>query len=188
MLKTLLTAALLLLVTSTAKATPMTGIDGSFDLLGLGTTTLNANGEIETVQFNLIFSPLLITGDYSPYLTNASVFNAGTLDLNNIIGVALWAVEGFTFTGTSVVQNNTDGNGTSVTIIGDVSHAGFITTSTQWFFSTQGLSAGSTTMTSFSSKMTSPYVAPVTIPEPGTIAILAFGLMGFAVNRKKKSA
>ncbi|MBB6544457.1 PEP-CTERM sorting domain-containing protein [Thalassotalea piscium] len=190
MLKKIFTTALFLVFTAIVNATPITIINGSFDVYGLGNTTLNANGEVVSVDFsfNNQLNPVLATGDYLNYFTNNSVFQVtNPLLLSNVIGVDLWTVDGFTFTGTSVVQNSTSVSGsTGLYIIGDVSHNDFITTSTQWYFSTQFLTNNATTLKSFSSTVTSP--APSTVSEPGTIAILALGLMGLVASRKKKSA
>lgn len=190
MLKKLLTATLLLIVTSTANAATI-GINGSFDVFGIGTTTLDTNGQVTQVDFalNSALNPVLTSGDYSTYLTSTSVFSVFTpLLLNNIVGQTLWTIEGFTFVGTSVAQNSSVlGGATGLYIIGDVMHNDFITTSTEWFFSTQFLNFGGATTKSFSSTVTSP--APQRVPETGSLAIFCLGLAGLALRRKaKKSA
>lgn len=189
MLKKLFAAGLLLLITATANAAPITGINGSFDVFGIGQTTLNANGEIAQVDFSLnsTLFPVLATGDYLDYFTSDSIFSVkNPLILSNIVGIELWTVEGFSFTGTSIRQNSTQGASTGLYIIGNVTHADFIATETEWFFSTQGLTNNSVNVKSFSSTVTSP--APVvTVAEPTSLAIFALGLMGFAARRKRKS-
>lgn len=190
MLKNLFTAGLLLCASLTmtlsmsANASLIKGIDGSFDVVGAGNTSVNADGEVTSVDF--FFSMVLIfTGDYEDYFTSSSVLTIqNPLELNNIVGVDLWTIEGFTFTGTSIRENSTTGTSTGLYIIGDVSHADFITTESEWFFSTQGLVPNSTSFKSFSSTITSP--APSTVPEPGTVALFGLGLVFFGLRRYKK--
>ncbi len=190
MLRKLLTAGMLLCasLSMSANAGLMTGINGSFDIFGLGQTTLNAAGEVTNVDFSLNaagLTPFVVSGDYAGYFTSNSVLSIKSpLVLSSIVGVDLWTVEGFTFTGTSIRENTTTGTSTGLYIIGNVSHADFITTETQWFFSTQGLSINGTTLKSFSSTITSP--APSVVPEPGTLALFGLGLLFCGLRRNKK--
>jgi hypothetical protein len=189
MLKKLLTAGILLCASLSMSANAaLMGINGSFDVFGLGETTLNAAGEVTVVDFSFNsfdLRPQIILGDYQGYFDNNSIFSVkNPLVLSSIIGVDLWTVEGFTFTGTSIRENKTTGTSTGLYIIGDVSHDDFTTTETQWFFSTQGLAIDGTTLKSFSSTVTSP--APSQVPESATLALLCLGLMGFRLRQNKK--
>jgi hypothetical protein len=194
MLKKLLTAGILLCASLSMSAhAGLIGITGSFDISGDGETTLNAAGEITRI----VFSDLEIkrpSGSYLPdpigdFKTNFAMKENslllpnidGKIDVNNKI---LWTFFGFTFTGLEVIENKTNGRSTGLYIIGNVSHADFITTKTEWFFSTQGLKNNGTTLTTFSSKITSP--APSQVPESATLALLCLGLMGFRLRRNKK--
>jgi hypothetical protein len=191
MLKKLLTGAILLCasLSMSANASLIKGIDGAFDVFGVGQTTLNSAGEVTKIDFSFNsfgLRPQIVLGDYLNYFDQNSIFSViNPLTLNNIVGVDLWSVEGFTFTGTSILQNQSNGSSTGLYIIGDVSHADFITTETEWFFSTQGLTNDATTMKSFSSTVTSP--APSQVPEPGTLALLGLGLVSFGFSRRKKT-
>ncbi|WP_085299603.1 PEP-CTERM sorting domain-containing protein [Cognaticolwellia mytili] len=189
MLKKLLTAGILLCVSLSMSANAaLMGINGSFDVFGLGETTLNAAGEVTDVDFSFNsfdLRPQIISGDYQGYFDNNSIFSVkNPLVLSNIVGVDLWTVEGFTFTGTSIRENKTTGTSTGLYIIGNVSHADFITTETQWFFSTQGLSINGTTLKSFSSTITSP--APSVVSEPGTLALFGLSFLFCGLRRNKK--
>jgi hypothetical protein len=188
MLKKLFTAALFILATSTANAG---FIDGEINVAGFATATVSASGAIESLSLTTA-TVGSVTDDYSSVLAAITPF-VSTFDLvnpldltNSIVGLDLFTIEGFTFNGVSVDINHTIGATTSITIIGNVSHTGFDTTESQLFFSSQGLTAGTTTTGSaYSLQITSP---TPTVSEPGTLAIFGLGLMGFAVSRKKKSA
>ena len=196
MLKKAFTTAILLCVSlsmtlsMSANATLINGINGSFDVFGIGNTTLNASGEVVEIDFSLNnfgLRPFIITGDYLNYFDINTIFTVKTpLLLNDIVGNVLWTVEGFNFTGSSIRGNATVGGSTGVYIIGNVSHPDFMTTETEWFFSTQGLVNNAKTVKSFSSTITSP--APSQVPEPGTLALLGLGLISFGFSRNKKVA
>ncbi|MBU2895045.1 PEP-CTERM sorting domain-containing protein [Colwellia sp. D2M02] len=190
MLRNLFAAVLLLTLAATAKATPIkSGIDGSFDIFSVADITLNADGEVTLINF--IFANIALVdqaGDYAPYLTagDAVALDTNPISINNIIGLQLWNVNGFSFIATAIGANETVGATTGLYIIGDVVHDDFITTSTEFFLSSQNLTVDGTKQSALSASITSP--APVAVSEPGSLAILALGLIGFAASRKKKSA
>ncbi len=191
MLKKLFTAGILLcasLSMSVHAGIIKQGINGSFDIFGLGQTTLN-NGKITRIDFLLNSSTSkaqLALGDYQNYFTSNSVFSVrNPLILSSIKDIKLWEIEGFSFVGNNVQENKTQGTATGLYIIGTVSHADFAPTVTEWFFSTQGLTDNGVTVKSFSSTVTSP--APNQVPESATLALLGLGLMGFGLGRKRKN-
>lgn len=194
MLKKLFIAAVLLVLTSTANATLIeSGIDGTFDLFGTAEITTDDTGQVTEIFFNNLFTLKPNDDDYDGYfdlLTIAETPN-NPLVLSNIINAIVFEVAGFTFTTTSILDNSFSIESGLVSadlfLIGDMMHESFITTSSQLHFSTQGLiQDGVTTNKSFSITLTSP--APRLVPEPGTLAIFALALVGFAANRKRKSA
>jgi len=196
MLKKLFIAALLLVLTSTANATLIeveSGIDGTFDLGGFATITTADTGQITEIVFDNLYTAN--PNDDDDYSGLFSMFTfaetPNPLVLSNIVNAVVFKVAGFTFTVTSILDNSFSIDGGLVSanlfLIGDMMHESFITTSSQLHFSTQGLIlGGETTNKSFSMTVTSP--APEAVPEPGALAIFALALVGFAVNRKRKSA
>jgi len=199
MFKNLFTAALLfassILISTSANATLM-GIDGEFEMFVGGNVKIAADGSVSEIYFNsllvgfsvsekikngqdndfygrlLPFSPILVTTN--PLVT-ASV----------VAGTSLWSVAGFEFFITEIVANQTAGTATGIKIIGTLTHEDFADTKSEYFISGQNLTVGDNLNKTLSASVTSP--APKEIPEPGTLAIFALGLMGFAANRKKKS-
>lgn len=190
MLKKLFASAILLFVTVSANATLMNSINGTFDFFGIGKTTLNADGEVQKIDFSLNnrLYPVLLEGTYADELSTTDTFSVvNPLLFANILGKDLWSIGGFTFNATSIAENGTDKNGaTGLSIIGDVSHDKFITTSTLWFISSQFLTLDGTSIKSFSSSIISP--DPASVSAPATITILGLALVGFGVARRKKQA
>jgi hypothetical protein len=192
MLKKLFAAALLLAFTATAHATPM-GINGTFDMFGTASIATDAAGEITSIDFDNLLTTAPNNDDYLPFFNFLDVALTPTnpLFLNDILNKVVFEVAGFTFTSTSIRGSSfTDVGGlisANLYLIGDVSGNGFATTSSQFHFSTQGLiKDGLTLNKGFSVTVTSP--APAVVSEPGTLAIFALSLIGFAASRKKKSA
>jgi hypothetical protein len=190
MLKKLFTAALFILATSTAANAAF--IDGTFGVSGVASTTLNASGEIVSIDFgsaplNAVIPTLNYATEFGGAFSSFTIQNP--LNIATVLTTSpVWSVAGFTFDATSIVENATNGSGTSLTIIGDVSHNDYDTTESQLFFSSQGLTIGGTTASTFSFTVSSPVPPAFGVSEPGTLAIFGLGLMGFAVSRKKKSA
>ena len=127
MLKKAFTTAILLCVSlsmtlsMSANATLINGINGSFDVFGIGNTTLNASGEVVEIDLSLNnfgLRPFIITGDYLNYFDINTIFTVKTpLLLNDIVGNVLWTVEGFNFTGSSIRGNATVGGSTGYTLL-----------------------------------------------------------------------
>jgi len=193
MLKKLFAATLLLIASTAANAEIMQGINGSFGVGGFAATTLDLDGDIVAIDFSdfSFIADEVVVGDYQPYISSSSIIN---YDVNPLIladltiGDTLFNIDGFTFDFISFTQT-TDAISNGLRIIGDVSHVDFFTTETEWFFSIQGLTAGNTGTAIYSSTITSP--APlrvaVPVPEPGTLAIFAVGLVALSLRRKKKT-
>lgn len=188
MLKKLFIASLLLVLTITANATPIkTGISGEFDIFATADITLNAAGEVTLVNFLSANVALTQPGDnFASYLSGgqALILDASPVDISTIIGLQLWNINGFEFTATEVRLNQTAGLYTNLSIIGEVAHDDFLTTSTEFLLSFQNLTVDGSKRSAFSGTITSP--APAVVPEPGTLAMLSLGLIGFTASRKKK--
>lgn len=201
MLKKLLTAILLLIASTAANAELMRSINGSFDVVGVAYSEIGVNGEFIGINFTSeasIIPPTLaiVTGDYAAILTATSTVNLFSFDLADLaFGDTLLTVDGFTFTFKSLdavdqINSTSDTYLTSTysfRIIGDVSHADFTTTESQFILSTQNLREGINTAVSFSSVITSPPIVSVPVSEPGTLAIFAVGFIALGLRRKKKT-
>ncbi len=194
MLKRLFATALLLAFTVTGNATPMkTGINGTFDVLGQGPITTDANGIITSIGFGFLIAGATNDDDFRQYWVSSTLINTpvNPLVLANSIDQVAFSFSGFNFTikeirsNLSKKQASSDLYDSNLVLIGDISHDDFITTSSQFHFSTQAIKKNDVTNNkAFSITVSSP--APIN--EPGTLAIFGLALVGFAARRKKKSA
>jgi hypothetical protein len=205
MLKKLFTAGLLLLVTATANATLM-GINGTFSVGSLAAeSTLSDDNLLTSIIFHNAKAGAA-EGDFASFLPSGFSEGVPLVSLTSplIIGVDAitgkfitdfsFLVGGFTFVSEEVMSNTWSSTSASQTtnlsadlhLRGTMSGNGFADTYTQLIFSTQGLTSGDTKTRSWSLTVTSP--APVLVPEPGTLAIFALGLVGFAASSRKKKS
>ena len=197
MLKKLFVASLLLILSTTLNATPIkTGINGAFDVLGQGPITTDENGIITSVGFDFLIAGATNDDDYRDYWVRSQVIT--TLQNPLVLALSLdqliFSYSGFDFilreirSNISTLDLSSGLFNSNLVLIGDISHDDFITTSSQFHFSTQAIiKDGTTENKGFSITVTSP--APSAVTEPGTLAIFGFALVGFAVaSRKKKSA
>jgi len=191
MLKTLFAAVLLFAFITTANATPIkTGINGTFDIMGQGPITTDANGIITSIGFGLVIAGATNEDDFRNYWVSTQLINTpvNPLSLSNSIDQVAFSFSGFNFTvkeiknNISKKQSNTDLYDANLVLIGNLSHNDFITTPTQFHFSTQALvKNGTTNNKGFSITVSSP--APIS--EPGALVIFGLALVFFAANRKK---
>jgi hypothetical protein len=196
MLKKLFAASLLLILSATLNATPIkTGINGAFDVLGQGPITTDENGIITSVGFNLLITGATNDDDYRDYWVSSQVITTlqNPLVLSLSLDQLIFSFSGFYFILREIRSNISTLDlpsglfSSNLVLIGDISHDDFITTSSQFHFSTQALVKDSTNQNKgFSITVTSP--APSPISEPGTLAIFGLVLIGFAASRKKTSA
>lgn len=183
-------------------------INGS---LSFGNTFDSLPGEIvNNATFFDITSPTAPTsagtGDFADVPPEPAI--ASDIDINSAAGTVIYSVEGFTFTLASIANVQTtalDCNAVGLCsddiafdITGVVSGAGFDDSLFAGSWTAQGSCAGSdasctdlaTASASWSSSLTAlgQDVPPPSIPEPGTLALLSLGMIGFGVTRRRLKA
>ncbi len=171
-------AGLLLLAmgSSAVMAVPITGdiaFTGSSTIAG---TTITFTGNSATVLFadGNFADQTVLAGD-------TAVFNP--LDYSAPFGgvTPLWIVGGFSFDLLTVATGPT-GAGVDLSLFGTgtLMHANYYDTAYNWSYS--GNAVGGGTLQVFSSAS-----APTTsVPEPGSLALLGLGLVGFAATGYKR--
>lgn len=200
MLRSLFAAVLLLALTTTANATPIKpGINGEFEMFVGANVTLDNEGLISEILFSQILvgfsvSDTIANGQSNDFFGLVAPFSMVTLTsganpliVNSFVaGSSFWSVGGFEFFIDEITANATVGIASGIKIIGTLTHDDYKNTTSEFFISGQNLNTGVNLNKTLSASVTSP--APVAVSEPGTLAILALGLMGFAARRKQKSA
>ena len=174
MLKMILGVGLMLLASNIAQAKLITG---SYNITGHAETTLDTNGQVTLLRVHDI-NISHIVGEYAnfiptdPFSVNFGAidpltFNVGSLAFDRVVDLG-----GLVFAPISVTHNTTMFNSTSLSIIGNMSALGFENSLTEWYFSSQRLKVGETTLRTFSGFIESP---PTSIPEPSIIMLLFMG-------------
>lgn len=178
---------------SNAYAIPITGsmdMSGSFyarDVLGMRTS--NANNAV-AIDFDFFgynkFRVTSASGDFSGLETvsnNLSTYGDIKDFQFDSLPAAIadfWTVDGFSFELTSVVRTNT--SSTFIDLVGTgiitATAAGLDATNANWMFSGD-TSGGGVFSWSASSEVSS-------VPEPGMLALLSTGLIGFGMRKKFK--
>ncbi len=177
MMKSFITGASLLLLSigsSAVMAVPITG-DISFAGTSFVTgTTLNFNNPILVITADGTFA------DEGIALGSTATFNP--LDYSSpFAGVTpLWTIGGFSFD-LETVEVGPTGTNLPLTLsgTGTLMNASYDNTLYNWAYSGNGNNINSTlTFSAFS--------APTPVPEPGSLALLGLGLVGFAVTGYKR--
>ncbi len=214
MLKKLCAAVLLLAITATANAnpiSPLSGINGMFDISLTGDLLINNDGTIAEIDFNTMevgsapnntfydaSTTQFLSNDFFGPLEEDDTITIGAGTLNTSLFVTdtlLWSIAGYEFYISEITDNHTSNNITGLTIIGTLKKSGFDDTRSQYFISGQTLHAGiDNTSRSFSATVTSPAPPviseepPVEVSAPGTLALFGLALVGFAASRRQKKS
>lgn len=178
LLKTIAAAGLLTL-SSIATAMP---ISGDINFTGLASYNV-AGGEVSEIAFTNTPEVLSASGSFSSVAISSPVTIPNNPFILANLPLALWSVGGFTFELKTVafnaVTNSGFGQSASVSGYGTISKAGYDDTSGIWGFTSQS-AVGDISNGEFS-------FSAVTVPEPGTIALLGMALIGFGVARRQRS-
>lgn len=193
-LNQLLLAALLTVLATTAQATQ---IDGTIDFTGSISTD---SGDLLNAT-QIIFGNSIVqagTGTYDPipnfaddFAITTVTFPTNPLGINPLEAVpfTLWGINTdadadfeYSFDLSSLTVDTQTSNYLSLSGTGTLMAEGFVDSFALWSLTTQVANGGTFSQISFSSNN-------VSVPEPGTIALLGLGLLGLSIaGRKSKKA
>ncbi|MCF6336323.1 MAG: PEP-CTERM sorting domain-containing protein [Gammaproteobacteria bacterium] len=181
-------AGLLLLAmgSSAVMAVPITGniaFYGTSTVAGEVVTFTGNSATVASVDGDFAAEGVVARGPLDPATAlNTAVFNP--LDYSTpFAGVSpLWTIGGFSFDLETIVVGPT-GPGVDLALsgTGTLMRAGYDNTAYNWAYS--GNSIGGGTLQVFSSASAP---TPTQVPEPGSLALLGLGLVGFAVTGYKR--
>lgn len=156
-----------------ASAVPITGEIGFGGLFNHNGTTDLSDATGISIGFSTVIAG---TGDFAPATGMPATFMP--LDFANPAGL-LWSAGMFSFNLANLSIDLQTATALNLSGMGTLMGTGFDATPGTWTFSGDQLGIFAT----FSSITAAD--DPVGVPEPGTLALLAFGLLGFAVSRRK---
>jgi hypothetical protein len=184
LMRTILAFLLILGMSSTSLATPITG---SIAFSGEGGTNNNLDLTLATAFLSSIAVVDTVSGDYTgvPLLSLSPVvtFNGFTIIQPSVI--PLWSFsfggKNYAFDATSMVRAYVSVDEIIVDGAGTASITGFDVTPGTWSITAQHL--GNVATEGFSFSASSAAIAPV--PEPLTLTLLGLGLLGLAGAKRK---
>jgi len=173
MMKNFIRGAGLLLLAMGSSAVMAVPITGNIAFTGLATvagTTLTFNGNSATVA--------LADGNFADQgvaMGNTAVFNSFDYSSPFSTVSPLWTIAGFSFDLETVTEGPT-GPGVDLALsgTGTLMRTGYDNTTYNWAYSGNEIAG---TLQVFSSAS-----APTSVPEPGSLALLGLGLVGFAAR------
>lgn len=169
MLKKIINTVAATLLTTQAYAAP---IFGDIQFIGNANVTRTAN------QFSTIGWKLAVVGIANGAFAAEGVNSFDPVTFVNPWTVAaptpnFWSVGGFSFNLLNIQTNN----GTTLYGTGTINHTGYDVTEGFWEFTSQGTESGLFTWSS-----------STTVAEPGTLILLAAGLLSIGLIRRKQTA
>jgi hypothetical protein len=170
-------------------ALPVTGemeMTGGFHLVDAGGNTVSSAAAATGVDFDFFgFDKFRATsgdGDFSGLA--GSVGDISDFQFESFVSIAnFWTIGVFSFELTSVVRGFTNDPANFLVLngAGTISANGFDDTAANWLFTGDASGGG---LLSWSATPTIPVPTSTVIPEPGVLALLSIGLIGFGLRKK----
>lgn len=179
--KQILVGSLLFIIAANVQALPITGsLDmggGAYAIDASGAQTNDASQAVAVDFQPNNFRVLAADGDFSGL--TGQIGNIADLAFDPFVGpiAAFWTVDAFSFELTNVVRVTTN-NPTSFLVLngtGLVSAAGYDSTNAGWSFTSDTTGNGAFSWSA---------VSATSVPEPGVLALLLLGLVGFGLRKK----
>jgi hypothetical protein len=180
--KQLLIASLLAIVAFNVQALPITGTlemtGGAYAIDAAGNRTNNALSAV-AIDFDLFgadkFRVSTKSGDFASIVSSKG--DIKDFQFNSFTGpiADFWKIDAFSFTLMDVMQTSTSNSVFDLAGVGIISAAGFSDTAASWRFTAN--TSGGGVFSWSATNLTS-------VPEPGVLALLVMGLIGFGLHRK----
>jgi len=179
------------LVATSVYALPITGkmeMTGAFHLIDNGGNIVDNAADATGVDFDFFgfdkFRAINGDGDFAGLAGMVGDISDFQFESFSSSIANFWAIDIFSFELTNVVRGFTNDSANFLVLngTGTISASGFDDTEAAWLFSGDGSGGG---LLSWSATPSIPVLSdPTTIPEPGVLALLSMGLIGFGLRKK----